>query len=245
MSVTGLIAVGLGLWTWRLATDRVTLDIPREVVGRPGRLIVISAETNAARVWWHACVPCGDGPRADLWPSSDGKTLIVCAAQPGRYPLVAWTARGHQATDGATCLVRVDDGPNPPPPPVPPTPPIPPSPVDPFARALKAAWEGDIASDRAPEPRRLRDGLASFYRSAAEMSDQPRWTTVGQLYAALQDAARQALPAEALPRVRDAIAGEFRVVMPTTAQQPLDAPTRATCRNQFERMARLIAALPA
>src|SRR5213082_1545003 len=65
------------------------LRVPAEVRGRPGRLVVVTAETPAARVRWHACA----GPdRPDTWQPADGKTLLFSTPTPGRYEVWAWTA---------------------------------------------------------------------------------------------------------------------------------------------------------
>ena len=72
---------------------------------------------------------------------------------------------------------------------------------------------------------------------------QPQLQTVGDLLAALQRAAGSLLPADALPKVRAAVATELRAKLPTDPAAPLDAAARERCREQFERVARLLDAL--
>jgi hypothetical protein len=204
-----------------VADDPPVLRLPAEVRGRPGRLVVVTAETAGARVRWHACA----GPdRPDLWHPPDGKTLLFCTPTPGRYELVAWTAAGNEPTEAVACVVLIE------------TPEPPPAP-DPFAAALQTAWAGESAPDKA----RQRDLLASLYSVAAQDTvRQPQLQTVGDLLAALQQAARSLLPAEALPKVRAAIATELRAKLPTDPAAPLDAAARQRCREQFERVTRLL-----
>ena len=133
--------------------------------------------------------------------------------------------------------------PPPPPPPgplEPPEPPPPPEPPDPLAVALRTAWAAEAGADKFHQ----RELLASLYRVAAQDTvRQPQLQTVGDLLGAVQQAARSLLPADALPKVRAAIAAELRTKLPTDPAAPLDAAARERCREQFERVAKLLDAL--
>ena len=207
------------------------LRLPAEVRGRPGRLVTIQAETSAAQVRWHAC----RGPDTpDLWHSPDGKTLLFSTPAAGRYDLIAWTATGGVPSEAVGCTVLIET-------PEPPVPPPPPEPVDPFRAALQAAWAGETASDRAAQ----RDRLASLYHIAGQDTvRQSQLHTVGDLLAALQQAAKIVLPADALSKVRAAIAAELRTTLPTNPDTPLDAATRDRCAEQFARVAKALESLP-
>jgi hypothetical protein len=80
------------------------IQVPNEVRGRPGRLIVIEASA-ANVVRWHACTGSAD---LDFWSSTDGKTLIVCTPTPGVYQLLAWTAVNGVPSAGVRCTVIVE-----------------------------------------------------------------------------------------------------------------------------------------
>jgi hypothetical protein len=228
-ALAALVAAGLAAGAYQRARpaggEAPPLALPAEVRGRPGRLVVVAAETPAALVRWHAC----DGPdRPDLWHPPDGKTLLFCTPTPGRYQLWAWTAVGGEPTEPVGCTVLIET-------------PEPPQPPDPFAAALRAAWDAEAGADKAKQ----RDLLVSLYRVAGEQTvRQPQLQTVGDLLAALQQAARSLLPAEALPKVRTAIAAELQATLPTSAAAPLDAATRDRCGAEFGRVAKLLAALP-
>lgn len=206
------------------------LRLPTEVRGRPGRLVTIQAETPTAQVRWHAC----RGPDVpDLWHSPDGKTLLFSTPAAGRYDLIAWTATAGLPSEAVGCTVLIET-------PEPPVPPPPPEPVDPFRAALQAAWAGEIAADRAAQ----RDRLASLYRVAGQDTvRQPQLHTVGDLLGALQQAAKIVLPANALAKVRAAIAAELRTALPVNPDTSLDAATRDRCAEQFARVAKAIESL--
>jgi hypothetical protein len=228
LATTAVGATVVGRPNWR---QPAPLRLPTEVRGRPGRLVTIEAETPAAQVRWHAC----RGPDVpDLWHSPDGKTLLFSTPSAGRYDLIAWTATGGRPSEAVGCTVVIET-------PEPPTPPPPPEPVDAFRAALQAAWAGETAADRAAQ----RDRLASLYRIAGQDTVRlPQLRTVGDLFAALQQAAKVVLPAGSLSRVRAAIAAELRTTLPTNPDAPLDASLRDRCAEQFVRVAKALESLP-
>lgn len=204
--------------------------LPADVQGRPGHLIQIEADAGGHSVRWHAC----RGPeQPDLWSPADGRVLLFVTPKPGQYDVIAWTAAGDVPSEAAHCTVRVEEE-------TPPPPPAPPMPVDPFAQALQAAWAGEAAADKA----RQRDLLAGLYRVAAtDTVRQPQVKTLGDLLATLQQAARSLLPADALPKVRAAVAEELRRTLPTAASAPLDDALRGQCGRQIARVAEALEAL--
>ena len=195
--------------------------LPAEVQGRPGRLIAIEADAGGHLVRWHAC----PGPdRPDTWTTPDGRTLLFVTPTPGRYELIAWTAAGDVPSEAARCTVRVEE----------------PAPPDPFVTALAAAWAGESAADKVHQ----RDLLAGLYRAAAtDTVKQPKLQTLADLLATMQQAAKGLLPAEALPRVRAAVADELRRVLPAAATTPLDDALRERCGKEFLHIADALEAL--
>jgi hypothetical protein len=199
------------------------IEMPSEVRGRPGRLIVI--EANAAGiVRWHACA----GPdHIDHWSTPDGKTLIMCTPTPGTYHLLAWTAVEGIPSEGVRCVVIVETE-------------EPPTPADEFVESLRAAWSQEHALDRM----RSRDQLAQVYRTAAkDLVGDPRFSTLGELLSSVQKLARETLPVEALSKTRTAISAELRKQLPVDPATPLDGSVRERCRAQFQRVAAALEAL--
>lgn len=126
-------ALALLLLCGAVALAEPEISLPKEVIGQPGQFIMIPATTSGSDVKWYSC----DSGLA-LFPSQllrDNKTAIAIASKPGRYRLLAWTAKGDLASEAAVCILVIGDvppvppippGPNPPVPPVPPVPvPIP------------------------------------------------------------------------------------------------------------------------
>jgi len=228
------VGVALGYQLPNLGTPAI--DLPAELRGEPGRLLRLTAEASGT-VEWHVHTP-----GLDL-AALDGRSAMLSAARPGRYDVLAWTARGSRPSAAAYCTVVIGD-PGPTPPPVPPAPPVPPVPVppdDPFYPTLRAAWEQISDPGRTSQ----RNLLASLYRqAAAETVRDPNLKTIGDLYAVLKRATAGLLPDTALASVRQAIAAELAAKLLTKADAPLDPATRETCAKQFARMALLLGALP-
>jgi hypothetical protein len=107
------------------------IKLPAEAKGEPGAFVKIPSETDGKEVRWYS-----PDKGLQVFPVEllrDSKTAVVTATAPGRYRLIAWTAKGDAPSDPAVCVVIIGDappvppdpGPNPPKPPDPPQPPAP------------------------------------------------------------------------------------------------------------------------
>jgi len=210
-----LVLVGTGTGGWYVARARLeggALSVPAEVAARPGRITLIHAEAPA-KVMWHAC-PAAEPP--DLLPLDDGRSLVFVAG-PGRYELIAWSASGGQPTEAASCVVHVE----------------PPTPPDRLTEKLRAAW----AKETSPQRDRQRELLAGLYEAAGETVRQPSLRTLGDVYAALRNAAGTLMPADALSALRAAIAEVLRSFLPADPEATLDDTLRTRCVDAFRRIA--------
>ena len=134
------------------AAQAQTLKLPTEVRGDPGAFIRVPAETDCKEVRWF---PIDRG--LNVFPVEllrDSKTAIVTASRPGKYRLLAYTAKGDVPSLPAECYVIVGDVP-PGPDPVPPIPPIPPTP-SPLTPAFQAAYDKETATDKAASLAKLK-----------------------------------------------------------------------------------------
>ena len=194
--------------------------LPAEVAAPVGRIVKLTAEADGPRVRWY----CPDAD-ADLLPFPDSLCAAFAAAKPGRYRVLAWTAKGDVPGPPAVCVVRVD---GPPPPP------------DPFVSALRDAYRADPSPDKA----RHLASLTALYRQAPATARDPDITTAGDLLRVLQEAARRLLPAEALAGVRAKIAAELRAALPSDPTTKLDAATRSATVAVFEKIAAALDQVP-
>jgi hypothetical protein len=192
--------------------------LPAEVAAHPGRLVKLTATTDAKQVRWLLA-----SDDADLIPFPDGKTALFCAAKSGRYLVFAWTAAGDVPSEAARCVVSVGD-----PPPAPP-----PQPAD----ALAAEFRKLLAADATPDKPAHLAQLVALYREAAAFADSADVKTAGELAARIRAAAGTLLPADALVAVRKRIADEIAKELPADGETPLDATARRKAAALFARIA--------
>ena len=104
-----------------------SVKLPEKVSGQPGDFVTVPSEADGKEVRW---VVLDAGLR--LFPVNllkDTRTAVVTSTVPGKYRLLAYTAKGDVPSEPALCLVVIEGTPPPVPPgPVPPTPPDPPTP---------------------------------------------------------------------------------------------------------------------
>lgn len=118
ISVVLVLLLASGVWGQQV-------KLPAEARGEVGSFIKVPADTEGKEVRWYS-----PDKGLQVFPVEllkDSKTAVVTATTPGRYRLVAWTAKGDVPSDPAICVVIVGDAP-----PIPPVPPDPgPKPPDP------------------------------------------------------------------------------------------------------------------
>ncbi len=156
---------------------------------------------------------------------------------------LAWVAKPVLgAVLGAAIVLAGQQGCLPLPGPLPPNPPgpVPPGPVDPFAAAVKLAYTAETDPKKAEQIALL----AALYRQSGPTCQRQDLKTVGELYSALKEAANRLIPAEALPKVRRAIADELNKLLPTDPAAPIDQPTRDLAAKKFAIVATILEALP-
>lgn len=188
--------------------------LPPEVRAAPGRIVTLKADTAGSQVRWLLA-----SDDADLVPFPDGKVALFCGPKPGRYRVFAWTAAGDVPGEAARCVVVVGE--------------VPPGPADPFAADLRRLF----AEDRTPDKAAHLAQLAAVYREAVAVAERAEVRTAGELAARIRKAAASLLPVDALTGVRKRIADEVAKHLPPDGEQPLDATTRRTAAELFDRIA--------
>lgn len=186
------LLVGLLLFAtgWCSAQE---VKLPAEVRGPVGSFIVVTATTTDTLVKWHS-VDSG----LNLFPPQllrDSKIAVVTALVPGRYRLLAVSAKSDTPSDFAQCVVVIGDAPPGP------NPPQPAPPVTPTTGAMRVLILYESAPEAA-EVNRWRVTMATLNSPTlrAYLSDKcidPRSPTSGPQWRAYdQHASLANLPAE-------------------------------------------------
>ena len=213
------------------------VKLPTEVRGEPSTFLTVKADTDCGTLRWFAL----DAGLSLVPPEilKDSRTAVVMAGRVGRFRVLAYGAKGGDASEPAVCVVVVGE-PGPTPPPVPPVPPPKPEPTDAFYQAMKKAWLLDAGTNRVADKQRL----ASFYRGAAEVALRPEPKTVGGLFAVLREASAKLFADTALKGVRDVIAAEFRATLPAVAASEIAPAMRPIIAEKFRQTAAYLELLP-
>lgn len=206
-----------------------SVRLPAEAKGEPGAFVKVPADTDGAHVRWYS-----PDRGLQLFPVEllkDSKTAVVTATAPGRYRLVAWTAKGDVPSDPAVCVVVIGEpGPEPGPGPTPPVPPVPP---DPLTKTLQAAYDRETDAKKTE----LKASLAALYRQGAEVASKPEITTWGQLFNVMKSAATTLGVSGKLPVVQEAVATDLKDRLPTDGTKTLTTDDRVLAAQTFKRIA--------
>lgn len=103
-----------------------TITLPKEVPGIAGTFIEVKAETDGEIVKWFTATP-----GLNVFPAhllKDSKTAVVVALVPGKYDLIAYTAKDNMPSDPSRTTIVVTRLPGPGPGPGPGPEPNPPEP---------------------------------------------------------------------------------------------------------------------
>jgi hypothetical protein len=207
-----------------------TVSLPATVEGKPGQLVYVTAEASGAVQFW------SDAP--EQYVDVTRKTVVLVSGKPGRFRVLAWSARWLAPTPAVVCQVVIEGNPSPTPP-MPPDPPSPPVPPSPLVQKLAAAYQRDVLAGVGNLDQVAK--LASVYRHAAEkVPTQAELKTIGDLYAVMRRTAAGVLPDTALPSLRVEIAGHLKAVLPTKADVQLTTAIRGQAAQVFSEVAKAL-----
>jgi hypothetical protein len=220
------------------ATQQPDILLPDTVKAQVGAFIPITAQTKGEIVRFVTL-----DPGLNVFPSnllSDKKTTVVVATQNGKYRILAYTSINNIPTEPAFTTVIVGDvNPTPPnPEPKPPTPPDPSKP-DQLADSLKGMFGGLQEPDKADSVKKL----AQVYQLAAIECDNPKHQNLGQLYSVIRSLSYQNIKADKINPIREVIADELDKIIGTDPNLPMDAALRKKCKEQFNRVAKILGGL--
>lgn len=215
------------------------IKLPSEVRGAIGEFIQVKADTPDAYVSWLA-MDAG----LNLFPTSllrDTKTAVVVSTTPGRFRLLAVTAKGDKPSEWATTVVIVGDAPPVPPGPgpQPPGPGPTPTPTNEFEKAVFSAYALDPVADKVHTK-----SLAKIYRAAGKQSREDKLLVkVSELFEAVQTVRRGTI-GEALPKTRAVVNVEFSKTMPSSTTALFTDELRNKAGQLFDESAGALEKLP-
>lgn len=201
--------------------------------GRPEAKEVKAAGRSATLT---SPVPCqwyAVSDLVDVVRVGDGKTCVVIPPGDGRWRVIAYSAKGGEATAPAVVDVVIGGGTPPaplPPGPTPPGPVVPPA--DPFTARVKAAYDADPAE--AVTKKGQAQLLQVLYAEAVKLAAKPEYATGAQLVEEVRGAA-QHLNVTGLTGVRTLVAEELGRAADVAA--PLTADSRAAIAGVYKRAA--------
>jgi hypothetical protein len=213
--------------------------LPDQVKAQVGTFVPITAQTKGEVVKFVAL-----DPGLSVFPAnllSDKKTTVVVATQNGRYRILAYTSINNIPTEPAFTTVIVGDvnpippNPGPGPNPTPPNPNVP----DELADNIKGIFGGLQESDKTDSAKKL----AQVYELAVLEADNPKYSSLGQLYSAVRAISFQNIKADKLNPIREVIANELDKVLGTDPNIKLDDTTKKKIKEQFKRIAKILGGL--
>jgi len=191
--------------------------------------VTVRAETEGKTVRWFAMTP-----GLSVFPSEllrDTKATVVVAGVPGRYTLLAYTAKGDEPSELARCEIIIE-GPAPPPPD--PPGPKPPDPTDPLAKKIRDALASDPGT--AAQKREWAAALGGFYAAMAKHVATDQAATVGDLLSDYRNAIPAVLPADAIPATRRVAGQEVAAIAGEDPERKIDQVLKGKLVDLFTRL---------
>ena len=191
------------------------VELPETIKGEPGAFVTVRPLVlEGGGVEYYPL-----DPGLSVFPSSllvDKTVLVFTAPKPGRYRLLAYTAKGDKPSQPAICTVVIGDAPAPNPGPGPgPNPGPNPLPSDITTDPLYQAFESVCGGLQEPN---MKANLAKYAAAWAKAGPQVDGKTLGQWNAAVKAAATaEGLPLGSLAAIRERVGEE---VTPQVGNDP-------------------------
>lgn len=210
-----------------------SLKLPAEVRGSPGAFIVVRAETDGTKVKWFSLSAGLNVFPAELL--ADKKATVITANVPGRYKLMAWTAKGDEPSDPAIVDVVIGDVPPVPPVPPGPVPPVPPGPIDPLVKRIHDALLAD--ADSPADKKKYASTLGGFYVAMVGHVENKSILTIGDLLGDYREVAASILPIGAIAATRKVCGAAVFALAGEDPDKPIDDADRAAFVALFKKIA--------
>lgn len=196
------------------------IDLPKEVKGKVGDFIQINSKATTD-VEWYIIDPGVQFLPFDLL--KDKKTAILFTLNPGRYRVLAWTAKDSKPSPAYLCLVTIEPNdfvPTPPPVPVEPTA---------LEKRLKPFYVNETSADKKMQLVQLK----TLFIELQKLSQDPKITTVGELFKAGAEISSNLLAEKVLVDLRTELNSYMDETLPRVSNQILDQKTKDLCFSVF------------
>lgn len=212
------------------------IKLPKEVTDQVGSFIKVYAETEGKVRW----VPLDPG--LNVFPTEllrDSRVAVVTSLKPGKYRLLAYTAKGNEPSPPAIVEIIITGNPVDPVVPPKPNPPAPnptPTPVDPLVKTLQEAYQ----QERGDTKDGLRLKLIEVYRYGLDqIKDGGHQQLVG-FYTAVATKRASLIKDSEFTQVRFAIQTELDKVLPKNPSLILDDGLKQKITQQFNRVVKAL-----
>ena len=192
------------------------VTIPLEIHGQPGQFISIPSVTDCKSVQW-VVLDAG----LNLFPVEllrDTTTAVVSANNPGKYRVLAYAAKGDQASKPVITTVIIGDPPEP----------LPDETTSKLIRELKSLYVSLSEDDKAGKVTKL-SGLYSSFASTVKGDEV---TTAGELLAICKEATGRVLSPSDLREIRVRLQSEMSG-FPTLPDEKLDDKIKKMISGKF------------
>ena len=192
------------------------VTIPLEIHGQPGQFISIPSVTDCKSVQW---VVIDKG--LNLFPVEllrDTTTAVVSANSPGKFRVLAYAAKGDQASKPVITTVIIGDPPEP----------APDETTSKLTRELKSLYVSLTEDDKQGKVTKL----SSLYASFATTVKGEEVTTAGELLAICKEAVARVLSPSDLREIRVRLQSEMSG-FPTLPDEKLDDKIKKVISGKF------------
>jgi hypothetical protein len=199
-----------------LLTFGQQVTLPQEIYGQPGAFISIPSVTDCKSVQW-VVLDAG----LNLFPVEllrDTTTAVVSANNPGKFRVLAYAAKGDQASKPVITTVIIGDPPEP----------APDETTSKLIRELKSLYVSLSEDDKAGKVTKL----SSLYASFASTVKGEEVQTAGELLALCKEATGRVLSPSDLREIRVRLQSEM-AGFPTDPDAKLDDKIKKMISGKF------------
>lgn len=192
------------------------IDLPKEVKGKVGDFIQLNSKA-ITDVEWYILDPGIQFLPFDLL--KDKKTAILFTLNPGKYRVIAWTAKDSKPTPASLCVVTIEPNdfvPTPIPVPVEPT-------------VLEKRFKPFYQKDLSPNKKAQLEQVQKLFAQLQGLTKEPAITTVGELFKKGAEISAMLLDDNGLKDLRAELNLYMDETLPRVANQVLDQKTKDLC----------------